>query len=108
MTDDHFHLIALGKALHKADMCDKRFGFKMARDGDDRRSAIKRLDLAFEIVLRRIYHGDMLSGVKTQYLGMLRIIARKRQRELFLDLIGQNLFIEEKLRKRHGNPYLRA
>ena len=81
---------------------------KMARDGDDRRSAIKRPDLAFEIVLRRIHHGDMLSGVKAQYLGMLRIIARKRQRELFLDLIGQNLFIEEKLRKRHGNPYLRA
>ena len=107
MTDDRFHFVALGKALHKANVCGKRLGIKMPRDGDDGRGAIEGPDLAFEIILRRIHHGDMLSGVKAQYLGMLRIIARKRQRELFLDLIGQNL-IKEKLRERHGNPYLRA
>ena len=73
-----------------------------------RRGAIEGPDLAFEIILRRIYHGDMLSGVKAQYLACFGIIARKRQRELFLDLIGQNPPIKEKLRERHGNPYLRA
>ena len=78
----------------------------MARYGNDGHGALEGFDLAFEIVLSRIHYGDMLSRAKTQHLGMLRVITRKRQRELFLGLVGQNLFIKEKLRKRHGNPYL--
>ena len=106
MTDDRFHFVALGKALHQADMGCKRLGIKVARYDNDGRGALEGFDLAFEIVLSRIHYGDMLSRAKTQHLDMLRIITRKTQWELFLGLVGQNLFIKEKMRKRHGNPYL--
>ena len=31
VSDDRFHFVALGKALHKADVCSKRLGIKMPR-----------------------------------------------------------------------------
>ena len=72
VADDRFHFVALARPCTRQTCAASRLAMKMARDGDDRRSAIKRPDLAFEIVLRRIHHGDMPPGSRRNYLGMLR------------------------------------
>ena len=101
MADDGLHLVALGQALQQNHLRAGLARVFMARNRNEGQLVRKIDDLAFEVILVGVDHGDVLPRRQPKHPRVLRVVGCQAQREHRLRLGSEHLVFQKEARQRH-------